>query len=243
MISEFFRCHEAHDRIILYFTVIFFYREKVGYVVAILDPVFPLETLIVLTVKVKRALGIDAEGSTRALDPIHRWSDVTSTSNKTLLLLLANDAGLALTTHWAAFLKPEGVQQSSLLHQIKVITHHLPNRLNRFETLSVQRHTVSEGLFHLLLFFIMAHGLIEFHLVQLFDRWVADLHPAQGVEVGEVIDFQLLTLFLRYIAPIQADRIVFKLDRALIEGNLICVTVYPLHRMNWPIFAIHVFNS
>ena len=72
MISEFFRCHEAHDRIILYFTVIFFYREKVGYVVAILDPVFPLETLIVLTVKVKRALGIDAEGSTRALDPIHR---------------------------------------------------------------------------------------------------------------------------------------------------------------------------
>ena len=56
MISEFFRCHEAHDRIILYFTVIFFYREKVGYVVSILDPVFPFETLIILTVKVKWAL-------------------------------------------------------------------------------------------------------------------------------------------------------------------------------------------
>ena len=89
----------------------------------------------------------------------------------------------------------------------------------------------------------MAVGLIELHLVQLFDLWVADLHPAQGVEVGEVIDFQRRTLFIRYITPIQANRIVFKLDRALIEGNLILVTVNPLHCMNWPILTIHVING
>ena len=124
-----------------------------------------------------------------------------------------------------------------------MITHHLPNSLNRFETLSVQRHTVCEGLFNRFLFYIMAVGLIELHLVQLFDLWIADLHPAQGVEVGEVIDFQRRTLFIRYGTPIQANSIVFKLDRALIEGNLILVTENPLHCMNWPILTIHVING
>ena len=72
MISEFFRCMEAHDRIILNVTIIFLLREKVGYVVSILYPVFPFDTLIVLAIKAKRALGVDAERSARALDPVHR---------------------------------------------------------------------------------------------------------------------------------------------------------------------------
>ena len=117
------------------------------------------------------------------------------------------------------------------------------NRLDRFETLSVQRHTVSEGLFYLLLFCILTHGFFELHLVHLFDLWVSDLHPGQGIEVGEVIDFHLLKLVLRYLTPIQADCIVFKLDRAFVEGNRMSVTEYPLQRMNWSILAIHVFNS
>ena len=66
MISEFFRSREAHDRLILYVTVIFFHREKVGYVVPVLYPVFPLETLIVLASEVKWALRVNAERATRA---------------------------------------------------------------------------------------------------------------------------------------------------------------------------------
>ena len=72
MISEFFRCCKAHDRLILYVTIIFFNREKVGYVVSVLHPVFPLETLIILASIIKWALGVDAEGASRALESIHR---------------------------------------------------------------------------------------------------------------------------------------------------------------------------
>ena len=96
-----------------------------------------------------------------------------------MLLLLANDAGLAITAHRACFLKSEGVQQSSLIKLFEMLLHYLPDILNWFEALSVECHTVCESLLHLFLFFILSHGLIELHLVHLFDLWVSDLHPAQ----------------------------------------------------------------
>lgn len=142
----------------------------------------------------------------------------------------------------------EDVEDSTVLHLDKVLSHAFSDRQNRLLGLPIQLKAVSERLEHLGVFLVVTDGPIELMLAHLRDVWVRlrdELHRCErtdtvlGVEIVRLLAI-LLAVFIDLI--VQTQHVVLELPATLVPRDSVHFSVDPLHLIDGAIGSLHLLQ-
>ena len=135
MISQFLGCRKPQARVSLHLTVLNVVRKEVRNMLSILDTVAPVEAFHIFT----HTFWVDTQRST--------WANLCILLHACLsLLFLLNfdQMRVAVPTYGVCFPSCQYAQHAAEVYIFKVLPLYLPVSVDRFQTLSIELHAISE---------------------------------------------------------------------------------------------------